>query len=49
METVRSVNGVPVRLTGERWAHIVEAHDEMAGRINEVLETVAEPEWISAG
>ena len=49
METVRSVRGVPIRLTGERWTHIVENHDELAGRMDEVLDTIAEPEWVSRG
>jgi hypothetical protein len=31
MDTVISVNGVPIRLTAERWFHIVENHDEVAG------------------
>ena len=26
-----SVNNVPIRLTDERWIHIVENHDDMAG------------------
>jgi hypothetical protein len=44
-----SRNAVSVRLTYERWAHIVEAHDYMAGLHDWVLETVAEPEAIAAG
>ena len=28
-----SINGVPIRLTAERWLHIVENHDDMAGGI----------------
>lgn len=30
MERVRSVNGVPIRLSSERWQHIVESHDYLA-------------------
>jgi len=44
-----SVNGVPVRLTSERWNHIVENHDDMAGYFYEVLETVSYPTWIFEG
>ncbi|MHC1599717.1 MAG: hypothetical protein ACXQS5_02720 [Candidatus Methanospirareceae archaeon] len=41
--TTCSVNGVPIRLTDERWTHIVENHDDMAGYYFDVLETVANP------
>lgn len=38
-----------LRLTEERWFHIIENHDDLAGRISEVLETVAEPDIIAQG
>ncbi|MFQ5596280.1 MAG: hypothetical protein ACE5HA_19225 [Anaerolineae bacterium] len=44
-----SRNGVVIRLTHERWAHIVEAHDYMAGLHDWVLETVADPDDIIQG
>jgi hypothetical protein len=31
MDVAYSVDGVPVRLTSERWFHIVENHDDLAG------------------
>ena len=40
---VLSKNGVPIRLTDERWAHITEEHNELAGLRLEVLQTIAEP------
>ena len=49
MEAVSSRNGVPIRVTEERWFHITEEHSEMAGYYFEVLETVAEPEAIYEG
>lgn len=49
MEIVNSVNGVPIRLTSERWVHIVENHDDLAGKFHEVMEVVAEPELIIEG
>ncbi len=49
VHTVLSKNEVPVRLTAERWAHIVEEHNELAGLRLDVLETVADPERILAG
>ena len=49
MEKVWSVGGVPIRLTGERWTHIVENHDEMAGHLDDVLDAIAEPAWVTKG
>lgn len=49
MDLVRSKNGVPIRLTKERWFHITEEHSEMAGYYFEVLEMVEEPEAIYEG
>ena len=44
-----SKNGVVIRLTDERWAHITEEHCELAGLRSEVLETVLLPERILVG
>ncbi len=44
MNVAISVHGVPIRLTAERWLHIVEARDELAGRFDEVLVSVEAPE-----
>ena len=44
-----SVNNIPIRLTEERWNHIVENHDDMAGYYYEVLEAVSTPEYILDG
>ena len=49
IEKVLSKNDVPIRLTDERWTHIVEEHCELAGMRLEVLETVAKPSRILAG
>lgn len=49
MFIVYSVQHVPIRLTGERWDHIVTYHPEMAGQREAVLETVAEPDVIQQG
>jgi hypothetical protein len=46
---VPSKNGVRIRLTSERWAHIVEEHGELAHMQQEVLDTVKQPERILAG
>ncbi|MFQ6031300.1 MAG: hypothetical protein ACE5K2_00135 [Candidatus Zixiibacteriota bacterium] len=44
-----SVNNIPIRLTDERWTHIVENHDDMAGYYFDVLETVTNPTWVLEG
>ena len=49
IENVLSKNNVRIRLTDERWAHIVEEHCELAGMRLEVLETVKSPSRIMAG
>src|SRR5205823_3702374 len=49
MHEVRSVNGVPIRLTEERWLHIVEARDELVDRSKAVLDAVQFPDWVTKG
>ena len=49
MYTTQSVHGVPIRLTGERWTHIIEARDELAGRLPDVLATIEQPDWVTQG
>lgn len=49
MSVAISKNGVPIRLTEERWFHIVENHDEMAGFFDEVLSTVEDPDFVIQG
>ena len=49
MESAISKNGISIRLTDERWAHITDEHCELAGLRLEVLETVANPQRIMAG
>jgi hypothetical protein len=49
METVYSVNEVPIRLTYERWYHIIENHDDMASYFHDVLETIEKPELVIRG
>jgi len=48
-DIVSSKNGKPTRLTDERWAHIVEEHNELAGRRYDVIEAVTDPARILAG
>ena len=46
---IESKNGIPVRLTDERWSHITEEHCELAGMRLDVLQAVVEPDRILAG
>lgn len=48
-DTTTSVNRINIRLTDERWAHIVEEHGELNGLRAEVLQTVKQPERVLAG
>ena len=41
-----SALGHVIRLTPERWAHIVESHDYMAGNLDLVLESVTSPQQV---
>ena len=49
MQAAFSVNGVAIRLTYERWCHIVENHDELASYFHEVLDTVERPTFVARG
>lgn len=49
MDFAFSIEGVPIRLTSERWFHIVETHDDLAGYYDEVLETIERPDMILRG
>lgn len=49
MIIVRSVNNVLIRLTTERWDHVVRQHPEMATQRERVLETVNAPDLIQKG
>ena len=46
MDIAYSIANVPIRLTHERWFHIVENHDEMAGYYDDVLAVIDDPEFI---
>jgi len=48
-DVARSKTGISVRLTDERWTHIVEEHSEMAGLRHEVLEAISNPSMILEG
>jgi hypothetical protein len=48
--TAYSINGVPVRLTDERWEHILDGHAEFSyNGVGMILEAVENPEYILRG
>ena len=49
MDIAYSVNGVPIRLTEERWAHIVDNKPYMRPYREGVLIAVETPTWVLRG
>jgi len=47
--TADSVNGVPIRLTDERWEHILYRRPNMASFIEAILDAIEDPEYILRG
>lgn len=44
-----SVNNVPIRLTKERWNHIVTGHPELKELFEGVTKTISKPDYIMLG
>ena len=50
LDIVESVDGVPIRLTDERWyEHILDHHPYMSGHYENMLETLENPTFILRG
>ncbi len=49
MRKTISINRVSIRLEKERWIHIVEAHNDVAGMMDDVLAAVSEPDRVLEG
>lgn len=49
MDIAISKNGVPIRLTQERWFHISTGHPEVADYYYEILEAIENPQIIYKG
>lgn len=49
MDIAYSVNGVPIRLTEERWTHIVDNKPYMRAHYRNVLATIESPTWVLRG
>jgi hypothetical protein len=47
--TAKSRHGVAIRLTDERWLHIVEEHCEMAGFLESVLDAIESADAVYQG
>lgn len=49
LDTVYSINHVPIRLTDERWDHIVDRRPDMTAYYDKVLDAVEQPTYILLG
>lgn len=49
VEVTTSQRDVPVRLTDERWNHILEGHPELVNNKTDVLKVVSNPQCIFEG
>jgi hypothetical protein len=49
LQVVRSVSGHNIRIAARQWTHVVEVHDYMAGNMDLVLETIADPDVVLKG
>jgi hypothetical protein len=49
MDVVRSVAGVPIRLTDERWAHVLVGHPELTDGREAVLVALEHPQSVMTG
>jgi hypothetical protein len=43
-----SINNVPIRLTDERWDHILDSHPELVSHRGTILDAVENPDYILA-
>jgi hypothetical protein len=46
LRIVVSVQGHAIRIPAKQWVHVIESHDYMAGNLDKVVETIAEPSRI---
>jgi len=49
LDTVYSINNVPVRLTEERWEHIIDRRPHLASYYDKVLDAIERPVYILRG
>ncbi|MHB1681146.1 MAG: PBECR3 domain-containing polyvalent protein [bacterium] len=48
-DIIKSKNGVNIRITEERWFHIIENHNDLAGYYDYVPECIETPDFIIKG
>jgi len=46
MKQFKDLFGNPIRLSEERYSHLLDAHPEMKGQLNRMRLTLLTPEWI---
>ena len=49
IDIVKSKNGIKIRITEERWFHITENHDDIAGFYDDILDCIENPDIIIKG
>ena len=49
LDIVESIDGVPIRLTDERWEHILEQHPFISGYYEKILSTIESPTFVLRG
>ena len=49
MDITYSINNVPIRLTEERWEHIISNKPYMESYYKNVLEAIEDPTWVLRG
>ena|SRR5437870_10929261 len=49
LDTVYSINGVPIRLSEERWDHIVDKRPYMLRYYDAMLDAIQQPKYILRG
>ena len=49
MLIVESCRNVPIRLTDERWLHVITQHPEMKKLRDKVIDALAEPDYVQEG
>jgi len=49
IRTAITRDGTVIRVPLERWVHITESHDYMAGHLDLVIETIENPDWLVKG
>ncbi len=49
VDVIKSKNDIYIRMTDERWFHIIENHDDVASYYDDVLDTIENPDFIIKG